>query len=155
MAGNNKNSSDESEAVVDREDKTFFNFVAGRKMLSESMKAVKPLGRSYSTQQPHGYIALQADNCGSHIKNESKVVSPPDPGELRGDSDGGHIQEGCDEEKMQCSMGENTAKPSKPEEKFCYTRRGFTSEVFKIEIQNIPKYMGYVVSYWLQCMVVM
>ena len=28
-------------------------------------------------------------------------------------------------------------------EKYPYLQRGFTSEIFKIEIQNIPKYIGY------------
>ena len=30
-------------------------------------------------------------------------------------------------------------------EKYPYLQRGFTSEIFKIEIQNIPKYIGYTV----------
>ena len=28
-------------------------------------------------------------------------------------------------------------------DKYLYAQRGFTSEIFKIEIQNIPKYIGY------------
>ena len=32
------------------------------------------------------------------------------------------------------------------EDKYQYLQRGFTSEIFKIEIQNIPKYIGYGVS---------
>ena len=31
-------------------------------------------------------------------------------------------------------------------DKYQYLQRGFTSEIFKIEIQNIPKYIGYGVS---------
>ena len=32
------------------------------------------------------------------------------------------------------------------DERYSYIRRGFTSEIFKIEIRNLPKYMGYTVS---------
>lgn len=31
------------------------------------------------------------------------------------------------------------------DDKYLYLQRGFTSEIFKIEIQNIPKYIGYTV----------
>lgn len=38
-----------------------------------------------------------------------------------------------------------TAKLS-VDERYRYIKRGFTSEIYKIEIRNIPKYMGYTVS---------
>ena len=34
-------------------------------------------------------------------------------------------------------------------DRYLYLQRGFTSEIFKIEIQNIPKYIGYTVRYWV------
>ena len=49
-----------------------------------------------------------------------------------------------EEESMEggsCEVGEGQSES----DKFLYMQRGFTSEIFKIEIQNIPKYIGYTV----------
>ena len=51
------------------------------------------------------------------------------------------LGEGGGEEGVACEVREGQSES----DKFLYLQRGFTSEIFKIEIQNIPKYIGYTV----------
>lgn len=52
-------------------------------------------------------------------------------------------REGCSERE---AATEDPAAKLSVDERYRYIKRGFTSEIYKIEIRNLPKYMGYTVS---------
>ncbi|CAI8035424.1 tRNA (uracil-5-)-methyltransferase homolog A [Geodia barretti] len=81
-----------------------------------------------------------------------KMTSPADS---RAGADTTTAVVGVEEENEEVGQGEGVRSEvgegggdggegvSGEEDKYQYLQRGFTSEIFKIEIQNIPKYIGY------------
>lgn len=53
-----------------------------------------------------------------------------------------------------CEIPQETAEEIKPvdEDPYAYLSRDFSSENFKIEIKNMPKYYGICVSSFQQCL---
>ena len=116
---------------------------------------------------------LQAGDCSTEVKKVGEVWGKEE-GEAEGEG-GGEGSSGTGGGEATLSTGEATSeaadlipslgsdgKESCPsaaqdgeacaadalcsDERYSYIRRGFTSEIFKVEIRNLPKYMGYTVS---------
>ena len=85
-------------------------------------------------------VASHAEQTQSHERDDSLLLAHPS---VPATEEGGML----DSAEMESGGGVGGCGQSGSDEgdKYLYLRRGFTSEIFKIEIQNIPKYIGYTV----------